>query len=100
MNYEKMKLADLKSMAEEFEIPTNTTKELIIKNLKLVEQDKYILPTTCEKYGKDEYLIGVDIKNQMKLNACGKFVDNGEMKKSHMYGSGRIYFISYFKYLG
>lgn len=95
-----MKLSDLKKLAEEYEIPTNASKDLIIKNLKLVEQDKYILSTTCEKYGKDEYLIGIDIKNHMKLIACGKFIENGEMKKSHMYSSGRIYFVSSFKYLG
>lgn len=100
MNYDKMKLADLKKLAEEFDIPTNTPKDSIIKNLKLVEQGKYIQPTTCERYGKDEYLIGVDIKNQVKLIACGKFVENGEMKKSRMYSSDRIYFISSFKYLG
>lgn len=95
-----MKISDLKKLAEEYEIPTNTTKDVLLKNLKLYDQEKYILPTTCEKYGKDEYLIGVDIKNHIKLVACGKFIDNGEMKKSHMYSSGRIYFISSFKYLG
>jgi len=100
MNYDKMKIADLKKLAEEFEIPTNTEKDILIKNLKLVEQDKYILPTTCEKYGKDEYLIGVDIKNQPKLIACGKIGENNETKKSNMYSSDRRYIISSFKYLG
>ena len=97
MNYEKMKLADLKILADLHEIPTNLKKDQLIKNLKLVEQEKYIKSTTCEKFGKDEYLIGVDIKNQQKLIACGKFVENKEMKKSTMYSSDRVYFISTFK---
>ena len=99
MNYEKMKLIDIKKIAEDYDLPTNTTKEIMIKNIRLVEQDKFIYETTCEKFGKDEYLVGVDIKNQQKLIACGKYVDGGEMKKSHLYSSGRIYFVSSFKYL-
>lgn len=97
MNYEKMKLSELRLLADEHEIPTNLTKEQIIKNLKLVDQGKYIKPTTCEKFGKDSYLVGVDIKNQQKLIACGKFVENKEMEKSKMYSSDRIYYISSFR---
>lgn len=100
MNYEKMKLSELKSLAEHHDIPSNTSKDILIKNLKLVEQDKYIKPTTCEKLNNNEYLIGVDIKNQAKLVACGRFVENKEMKSAKMYSSDRIYYISTFKYLG
>ena len=97
MNYEKMKLSELKVLADLHEIPTNLTKDQIVKNLKLVDQDKYIKPTTCEKYDKDLYLVGVDLKNQQKLVSCGKFIENGEMKKSMMYSSDRVYFISSFR---
>ena len=100
MSYIKMKLNDLKKLAEEFEIPINQTKENLIKDLELVDKDKYLKPTTCEKYNNSEYLIGVDIKNQQKLIACGKFVENKEMRRANMYSSDRIYFISTFKYLG
>lgn len=100
MNYLKMKLADLKKLADEHEIPTNQSKDNLIKDLELVEKDKYLKSTTCEKYGNSEYLIGVDIKNHIKLVACGKFVENGEMKRANMYSSDRVYFISTFKYLG
>jgi hypothetical protein len=97
MNYEKMKLADLKILADLHEIPTNLTKDQLIKNLKLADEEKYIKPTTCEKFGKDEYLVGVDIKNHQKLISCGRFIENKEMKKSMMYSSDRIYFISTFR---
>jgi hypothetical protein len=100
MNYEKLKITELKKLAEEYDIPTNTTKDIIIKNLKLVDSGKYIYETTCEKYNKDTYLIGVDIKNQEKLMACGKFVDNGQISKSRLYSTDRIYFESSFKWLG
>ena len=93
-----MKVSEIKMLAESREIPTNTTKEIIIKNLKLSDQDKYILPTTCEKFGKESYIIGVDIKNQQKLVSCGKFVENKEMEKSNIYSSDRVYFISKFKF--
>lgn len=97
MNYEKMKLSELKLLADCLDIPTNTPKEILIKNLKLSDQEKYIKPTTCERYDKDYYLIGVDIKNQEKLISCGKFIENGEMKKSMLYSSDRVYFFSTFK---
>lgn len=100
MNYEKTKISELKLLAEHYEIPTNTSKDVLIKNLKLAEQDKFIKPTTCEKLNSSEYLIGVDIKNQPKLIACGKFVENKEMKSAKMYSSDRVYYISTFKYLG
>lgn len=100
MNYEKLKLKDLKSLADENDMPSNLTKDQIIENLKLLEKDKYIKPTTCEKFGKDDYLIGIDVKNQQKLIACGKFVENKEMKRANMYASDRVYFIASFKYLG
>lgn len=100
MNHEKMKLSELKSLAEHHDIPTNTSKDILIKNIKLAEQEKYIKPTTCEKFNNSEYLIGVDIKNQQKLVACGRFVENKEMKSAKMYSSDRVYYISSFKYLG
>lgn len=100
MNYTKMKLSELKKFADEHEIPLNQSKENLIKDLELVEKGKYIKSTTCEKYNNTEYLIGVDIKNQLKLVACGKYVENGEMRTARMYSSDRVYFISSFKYLG
>jgi hypothetical protein len=99
MNLEKVKLSELKLMAEEHEIPTNLNKEEIIKNLRLVEQGKYIKNTICEKFGKD-YLVGVDIKDHQKLITLSKYVENKEMKRANMYSSDRVYFISPFKYLG
>jgi phosphoribosylformimino-5-aminoimidazole carboxamide ribonucleotide (ProFAR) isomerase len=99
MNYEKMKLSELRNLAEEHEIPTNSTKDEIIKQLKLVEQEKFIKQTTCEKFGK-EYLVGVDIKDQRKLVTIGRYVENKEMKRANMFSSDRVYFLSTFKYLG
>lgn len=95
-----MKLAELKKLADEHEIPTNQPKENLIRDLELVQKEKYIKSTTCEKFNNSEYLIGIDIKNQVKLIACGKFVENGEMRRANMYSSDRVYFISTFKYLG
>ncbi len=98
MDYSKMKLSELKLLADLNEIPTNLTKDDIIKNLKLVDNEKYLKPTTCDKFDKNTYLIGVDIKNQQKLVSCGKFVENGEMKRANMYSSDRIYFFASFKF--
>ena len=67
MNYEKLKITEIKKIAEEYDLPTNTTKEIMIKNIKLAEQDKFMYDTTCERFGKDEYLVGIDIKNQQKF---------------------------------
>ncbi len=100
MNYDKLKIQDLKRLAEEYDIPSNTTKDVIIKNLKLIDSGKYVYETTCEKYGKDKYLVGVDIKNQEKLVACGKFIETKQMSKSRLYSTDRIYFESNFKWLG
>lgn len=97
MNYEKLKLSELRLLADEHEIPTTLTKEQIIQNLKLVEQEKYIKPTTCERYDNKSYLVGVDIKNHNQLVSFGRFVENGEMKTPKMYSSDRVYFISNFK---
>lgn len=94
IDYDKLRLDVLETMVEQRDIKCRRTKHEMIKYLKLDDDDKYIRETVFEKYGKDEYIIGIDINNNQDLTTISRMVEKNEVKRIGLYQNNRIYFIS------
>jgi hypothetical protein len=94
IDYEKLRLDVLQKMVDERNIICKSTKSEIIKHLKMDDNGKYINETTYEKYGKETFLCGIDMRNQKHLIDMGKLVEKKESIRYNMYTGNRVYFIT------
>lgn len=94
IDYEKLRLDVLLKIMDERNITCKPTKIEIIKYLKIDDDGKYIRETIYEKYTKDEFLTGIDIKNQKHLIEMGKLVEKKEAIRYDMYSGNRVYYIT------
>ena len=94
IDYEKLRLDVLLKIMDERNITCKPTKIDIIKHLKIDDDGKYIRETTYEKYGKENFLVGIDIKNQKQFIEVGKLIEKKEASRYDMYSCDRIYFIT------
>jgi len=94
IEYEKLRLDVLQKLVDSRNIICKPTKTEMITNLKLDDQGKYIRETTYEKYGKDMFLCGIDLKNQKHLLEMSKLIEKKESSRFDMYASDRIYIIT------
>lgn len=94
IEYEKIRLDVLQKMIEDRDIVCKSTKTEIIKHLKMDDSGKYILETTYEKYDKDSFLCGIDMRNQKHLIDMGKLVEKKESIRYNMYTGNRVYYVT------
>jgi hypothetical protein len=94
IEYEKLRLDVLQKMIEDRDIICKSTKTEIIKHLKMDDSGKYILETTYEKYDKDSFLCGIDMRNQKHLIDMGKLVEKKESIRYNMYTGNRVYYVT------
>lgn len=94
IEYEKLRLDVLQKMIEDRGIVCKSNKTEIIKHLKMDDSGKYILETTYEKYDKDSFLCGIDMRNQKHLIDMGKLIEKKESIRYNMYTGNRVYYIT------
>jgi len=94
IEYEKLRLDVLQKLIEERGIECKSNKTEIIKYLIMDDDGKYIRETTYEKYGKDMFLCGIDIKNQKHIMDMSKLIEKKEAKRFDMYSNNRIHFLT------
>ena len=94
IEYEKLRLDVLQKLIEERGIECKSNKTEIIKHLIMDDEGKYIRETTYEKYGKDMFLCGIDIKNQKHIMDMSKLIEKKEAKRFDMYSNNRIHFLT------
>ena len=64
LEYNKMKVADLKKLCEDRDIQCKMIVKDMINALKLEEEGKWIFHTEQEKYKKGGYIIKIDYRNK------------------------------------
>lgn len=94
IEYEKLRLDILQKLIDERGIICKNNKTEIIKYLKMDDEGKYIRETTYEKYGKDMFLCGIDLKNQKHLLEMSKLIEKKESSRFNMFSGNRIYYIT------
>jgi hypothetical protein len=99
INYFNLRLDVLQKLIDYREIECKETRNEMIKCLQLDDEGRYIRETTCEKYDKDKFWIGIDTGNQKQLIEMGKLIMDGQAKDTNMYYNCRKYFISNVKLL-
>jgi len=93
IDYEKLQLKELKLLAGSRNIECKETKEELIRNLTLYDQDKYVYPTTYDKVSKG-FIVGICLKNTKHQIAIGRLIEKGEAKCLKMYCNDRIHYWS------
>lgn len=94
INYNQLRPDVLVDLVAYREIECNNTKADMIRKLKMDDEGKYIRETYVEKIGKDEFLIGIDIKNHPELVKISQFIFSGKVRNTNMYYNHRAHFIS------
>lgn len=92
-DYTKLPLKELKLLAGSRNIDCKETKEELVKNLTLYDQDKYVYPTTYEKSDKG-FIVGICLKNSEHQIAIGKLIEKGEANSIGRYFNDRIHYWS------
>lgn len=93
MDYQKLKLNDLKLMVSHRNIDCKETKEEMIKCLIQYDNDKYVHPTTYEKIDKG-YRVGISIKNTNHLSQISRLIEKSEAYSLSMYYNDRVHYWS------
>lgn len=94
IDYEKLRLDVLKGLIDSRGIECKNTKEEMIKNLKLDDEDKYIRPITYEKKPDGTFMVGIDPRDTKNCVEMGKFVEKGIAHRMNLYCNHRIHYIS------
>lgn len=94
IDYDKLRLDVLKLLVDGRGIECKNTKEEMIKNLKLDDEDKYVRPVTYEKQSDGTFIVGIDIKDSKSCIEMGKFVEKGIAHRMNVYSNHRIHYIS------
>ncbi len=94
IDYEKLRLDVLKSLIESRGIECKPTKEVMVKNLILDDEGKYIRPVEYEKQNDGKFMVGIDIRDSDNCREMGKLVEKGNAHRTNIYSNNRIYYIS------
>jgi len=93
VNYNKLRLDVLERLVCGRMIDCKDNRTDMIRQLRLDDEGKYIRESTVEKYGDDQYLIGIDLARHDLAVQMGKLLEKGKAKISH-YSYGRRYYIT------
>jgi hypothetical protein len=94
IDYDKLRLDVLKSLADGRGIECKPTKDEIIKNLKLDDEGKYIRPVTYQKQPDGSFIIGISINDSKSLVEIGKMVEKNIAKNMSVYSNHRLHYTS------
>ena len=94
IDYEKLRLDVLKGLVDSRCIECKNTKEEMIRNLKLDDQEKYIHPITYDKRPDGTFMVGIDPRDTKNCFEMGKFVEKGIAQRMNLYCNHRIHYIS------
>jgi hypothetical protein len=94
MDYDKLRLDILKGLVDSRGIECKNTKEEMIKNLKLDDEEKYVRPVTYEKQSDGSFIVGIDIRDGKSCVEMGKLVEKGIAHRMNIYSNHRILYIS------
>ena len=94
IDYKKLRPDVLSDLVANRGIECHNTRTDMIRKLKMDDAGVYIRETYIEKFGKDEYLIGVDLKSHNTLVKLSQQITNGNVKNANMYFNNRIHFIT------
>jgi hypothetical protein len=97
INYSKLRLDVLENIISDRGIECKLSKNEMVKHLLLDDEGKYVRETTYEKYGKDQFLVGIDLKNIKHSSEIGKLIEKGEAKRLNMYFDNRLHYITNIK---
>ena len=94
VDYEKLRIDILKTMIEDRGINCKQTKEVMVKYLKMDDEDKYIRPVEIEKSSEGKFIIKVDLRDSDTCREMGKLVEKGIAQRMNIYSNNKIYYIS------
>mgnify|MGYP000482405320 FL=1 len=94
VDYEKLRVDVLKSLADGRNIDCKQNKEEIIKHLKLDDEGKYVRSVTYEKQPDGTFIVGIALNDSKNLIDMGQFVLKGIAKNMQMYTNDRLHYIS------
>ena len=96
VDYSKLRLDVLEKMIYSRGIECKMKKDEMIKNLKLDDEGKYVLPMNDTIYEKSDggFNVGIDIKNHSDLVQIGKLAEKKEAKSLNRYSDNRIWYWS------
>jgi hypothetical protein len=92
MDYNKLKVDQLKKECDKREIVCKETREEMIKALKLYNEDKWIFHTLQKKLKHGGYHVQIDIRNTKELIEMGKLVEKKLATNLKIYATKRLYF--------
>jgi hypothetical protein len=92
MDYNKLKVDQLKKECDKREIVCKQTREEMIKALKLHDEDKWIFHTLQKKLKNGGYYIQIDFRNTKELIEMGKLVEKKLAVNMKIYATKRLYF--------
>ena len=92
--YEKLRLDVLQKLIDERGIICKNKKDEIIKFLLMDDQGKYIRDIIYEKIERNQYLVGIDLKDHKHLVDMGKLIEKKEARDAHRYCDNRVWYIS------
>jgi hypothetical protein len=92
MDYNKLKVDQLKKECDKREIVCKETREEMIKVLKLYDEDKWIFHTLQKKLKHGGYHVQIDIRNTKELIEMGKLVEKKLATNLKIYATKRLYF--------
>ena len=92
LEYNKMKVADLKKLCEERDIQCKMIVKDIINALKLEEEGKWVFHTEQEKNKKGGYIIKIDYRNKEHLIKMGQLIEKGLSRRMNIYSMFKIWY--------
>lgn len=79
IDFETLKLSELKKMCDEYDVPTSGTKEELVKRLTLCQDDKYVKPPVYETIG-GKHLVGVHIRDKKGMEQIATLRNRNEAR--------------------
>ena len=93
INYSKLRIDIIEKFINQRGIECANNRTDMIRQLKLDDEGKYLVETTYERYGKNQYLIGVDINHPTLLLEISKLLQKGEATRMNYAANNRLYFV-------
>ena len=93
MKFRKLRLDIIEKFINQRGIECGITRTDMIRQLKLDDEGKYLVETTYEKYGKNQYLVGIDINHPTLILEVSRLIQKGEAIRMNYSANNRLYFI-------
>lgn len=94
IEYDKLRLDILQKLVDERNIICKYKKDEMVKYLIMDDENKYVRETTYEKYEKETFIVGIDLKNRNHLVEMGKLVEKKIARSANRFSNNMVYYIS------